>query len=157
MNEQVPQNQNLNQGVQYPDPAYRFSVVYKDGRIIDQEDENGHVVIDHTHIENWDDVEIYALRNRPGDHVVSVNFENGDFAINSNVIKMLTHELDMLRGELLKDIVFKPIYGRRVFSGDVRSAKFYYCGWEAVIGNRKIRRVIYVSEHGDTFLEAKGM
>lgn len=159
MNNQIDNQVPVNAptpSTEHPDPAYRFSVVYKDGRIFDQEDGIGVVMFDHAHVEDWNNVEIYALRNRSGDHVVSVNFINGDFAINNNVIKPMVVELDMFTGEMHREIAFKPIYGRRVFAGESGKTMFFYCGWEAVVKNRKVRRVMYVSEHGRVFFESIG-
>jgi hypothetical protein len=153
--QQIPVNVQQPSG-EYADPAYRFSVVYKDGRILDQEDDLGRVVLDHISVSDWNDVEIYALRNRPGDHVISVNFSSGDFAINNNVIKPMVVELDMFTGEMHKDVKFKPVYGRRIFSGEAGTATFFYCGWEATVKGKKIRRVMYVSEHGQVFYESIG-
>ena len=135
------------------DPAYRFTVVYKDGREMSQEDENGCVVRDHCHVEDWDNVEIYSLRNRPGDHVISVNFTNGDFSINGTKLKMMCSDLDLLRGQH-EQATFKPLFGRTHFQGEMGHAIFYKLGWDAFIGNKTIRRILYVSENGEVFFEA---
>jgi len=137
-------------------PAYRFSVVYKDGRIMDQENDEGKIVRDHVHIEDWDNVNIYALRNRSGDHVISVNFTTGDFAINNHVIKMMLSDMDMYMEAEHNTAVFKPICGRRIFNGEMGRSVYFYCGWETKLKNRKIKRVMYVSEQGLTFFETKG-
>ena len=142
------------------DPAYRFTVVYKDGRELSQEDENGVVVKDHCHIEDRGSVQIYALRNRPGDHVISVNFETGDFSFGAkdvgpvNVVKMMAGDMDMYMRPFHSKAEFKPLWGRRNFQGEFGHKVFYYCGWETKVDGKKFKRVMYVNDMGEIFFEA---
>lgn len=137
----------------FNDPAYRFTVVYKDGREMSQTDDKGVVVRDHAHVEDWDNVEIYALVNRPGDHVLTVNFTTGDFSIDSHIFKIMDKEMDMYFGFDNKEVTYKPIYGRRIFNGEAGRRTFFYLGWETKIRNKKARCILYVSEDGTTYLE----
>lgn len=138
----------------YIDPAYRFTVVYKDGTEMSQEDEKGVVVRDHCHVIDWNHVRIYALTNRPKDHAITVNFENGDFSINDTRIKMMLSDLDMFVGQNHTKAIFKPLYGRRHFQSDLGQSTLFFCGWETELDGKKIKRVIYVNEYGDVFMES---
>lgn len=136
------------------DPAYRFTVIYKDGREVAQEDEKEVVVRDHCHLEDYSRIKIYALCNRPGDHTITVNFENGDFSINSTRMKMLAPDIDMFLNPFHAKAVFKPIVGRRKFQGQNGMKTFFYCGWSTVLNGKTIKRVMYVDEHGELWLES---
>lgn len=136
------------------DPAYRFTVVYKDGREMSQEDDRGVVVRDHCHIGDYDQIEIYSLKNRPGDHVISVNFTDGTFSINGNIINIFLDDMDMYMNPFHSDAIFKPILGRRNFVGESGHKVFFFCGFETTIKNKKHKRIIYVSEHGEVYFEA---
>ena len=135
------------------DPAYRFTIIYKDGREFAQEDKSGLVVNDHCHVEDWDNVKIYTLRNRPGDHVLSVNFESGQFSVNDQVINMKLSDLDMYHDPSHKSAIFKPLYGRLRFNGEFGLKTFFYCGWETKIGRKKIKRKLLVDEMGNVFMD----
>lgn len=147
------------------DPAYRFTVIYKDGRALSQENEKGEIVVDHCHVEDWNNVEIYALVNKTGDHAITVNFTNGNFSINQNLIKIMLPDLDMNYLSTHNTAVFKPIYGRRVFVNERGANTYFFCGWETelevpMISNpekitkKKFRRVMFVGEDGTIFLES---
>lgn len=147
------------------DPAYRFVVVYKDGRQLSQENEKGEIVFDHCHVEDWDNVQIYALVNRSGDHSISVNFENGHFSINNNLIKMMLYDMDMNYLSRHNEAVFRPIYGRRVFVNEMGQSTYFFCGWETELEvpmisspekmvKKKFRRVMFVAEDGTIFFES---
>lgn len=139
------------------DPAYRFTVVFKDGRQVSQEDSTGKVVKDHCHISNeeWDTAEVYALTNRPGDHVITVNWKNGDFSINNTRIKMMANDLDIFsKDKIHSRALFKKVYGRKRLVGQKGQQTYFYCGWEATIDNKKIRRVLLVGADGTVFFDA---
>jgi len=138
--------------INYPDPAYRFTVVLKDGREIMQEDEKGRVVLDHCNIDSDAEIEIYSLRNRPGDHVISVNFDNGSFSINGEIVKMMFDDFDLITDKHRK-IKFKPKYGRRKVGGNWGERTFFFCGWETTYNNKKFKRVLLVDEHGRLYFE----
>lgn len=135
------------------DPAYRFTIVYSDGREMSQEDENGVVVRDHCHI-NEGTLKIYALTNRPKDHTITVNFENGDFSINNTRIKMMSPDMDMFMKPYHDKSVFEPVYGRRHFVGEHGERVFYFCGWKAKIDGEEIKRVMFVDDSGSVWIEA---
>ncbi len=143
---------NENQ-IEYPDPAYRFTVVYKDGREMTQEDEKGRVVRDHCHIEDPMNVEIYSLKNRPGDHVISVNFSSGMFSINGEKIRMFIDDFD-LRLNANRKAIFEPIMARTKARGEWGERTFFKCGWKTTINDQEITRALLVSEMGEVFVLA---
>lgn len=139
--------------IQYPDPAYRFTLVYKDGREMSQEDEAGHVVRDHCHIEDPHNVEIYSLRNRPGDHVISVNFSTGVFSINGQKVRMMISDMDLITNQNQR-AVFEPIMARTNVSGEFGKKTFFKCGWKTKVDNKEYVRCLLVSEQGEVFVLA---
>ncbi|MCG3204078.1 MAG: hypothetical protein KCHDKBKB_00781 [Elusimicrobia bacterium] len=140
-----------------------FRIITKDGQIIESHDKSWNLIKDHSHAlppfnnSPWSS---YAITTDEGTFL-AVNFETGEFSLNGVRIQpgeegggSLTHNVEGHQfqadppREILAELPYFPIFGRRIFKGDWGESAIYYCGWKRKFGGRTVEKIVYLYPNG---------
>lgn len=129
----------------------------EDGSVVSSHDKDWNDIADHANYllphnnKKW---LIYSLVRQDGFYV-AVNFQNGLFNINGQIVRVADENGDVMTDKedpqefsaseswnVLNGLPYFPIVGRLQFKGSTIDATVYYCGWKRMVNGKRYDRII---------------